>query len=198
MDLNKFKGFYPALDRALDIIPHDRIKSFIFTRREDFYSVGLIMHYGQRGDRDNFEKLVGKKLDDVFYSTEAGWASVLCVDLESIGTGQLRLYKDQPNNKAGIKPGDNWIENVGYYIDENDNIVGSKTYTIDWENLCYIIDYYDANGAQVKTEHEVRGTIEDWNGPQEIVDIVTQNNIHNITTKKVNKDQAYFIVTVRL
>lgn len=196
MDLNKFRGFYPDLDKALDILPHNRIGKLIFTRRDDKYSVGLIMKYGHEGDRENFEKLIGKNLTDDFYKTPNGYVGVLCVDLESLGTGQVRLYKDQPHNKSGLKPGQNFIENVGYYIDENGNTVGKKTYMVDWLNRCYQIDYYDKDGTHVKMEREIQGTIEDWNGPQEIVDIVTQNKLYYALTKKEKKDQAYFIVTV--
>ena len=59
MDFNKFKGFYPTLDRALSIVPNHMIHSLVFSRREDEFSVGLIMH--QRGEeyQAKFEELIG-------------------------------------------------------------------------------------------------------------------------------------------
>jgi len=99
MDMKKFKGFYPSLDRALDIVPNNMIHSLVFTRRENSFTAALIMHY--RGDeyREKFEELINYDLGADWYKAAYRInVAFMCVDLESIDTESLRVYENQPQN----------------------------------------------------------------------------------------------------
>lgn len=195
MDLSRFKGFYPALDRALDIVPHNRIESLVFTRRDDVYTCALIMRNQFLTDRETFEELIGIKLPDDFYITPTGFIAYMCADLESIGTEKLRLYKNQPQNiPANLE--EDWLENVAYYMNaRTGETLGTKLYYRSNQNQCYYIDYFDKEGNLVaEKQREMQGEYEDWNGPQEIVDIAIEENMMYVFAKKESKDQGYFIV----
>lgn len=195
MDLNRFKGFYPALDRALDIVPHNRIESLVFTRRDEVYTCALIMKHQFSADREVFEKLIGIKLVDEFYSTPTGFIAYMCADLESIGTGKLRLYKNQPQNVPENLE-DDWLENVAYYVDTHSGeTIGKKLYHRSAKDKCYYIDYFNKDGNLVaEKQREMQGDYEDWNGPREIVDIAIEENMIHVFAKKESKDQGYFVV----
>jgi hypothetical protein len=201
MNMQKFKGFYPSLDRALDIVPNDMIHSLVFTRRQDEFSVGLIMH--QRGEeyQAKFEELIGYVLGPEWYSAAYKIdVAFVCADLSSIGTDSLRIYKNQPQNiPSGSKIGDDvedWHENLGYYINTTTNeILGTKHYIRSHRDTCYKIDYYDHSGNKVaEDQREVMGVYEDWNGPREIYNIAIDAGVSTGFAKKVSKDQGYFIV----
>jgi len=195
-DLNEFRGFYPMLDKVLDQYPHDRIWRLIFSRRQSDFSVGLVVRYENNDtDRVHFETLIGFKLPDDFYLTPEGNIAAICVDLESLNTDKVRLYKDQPHGRSLVGPGEPWIENIGYYLDREGNVYGTKTYTRDEKVGEYRIHYYDKDNNLLKVEKEVLGKISDWNGPSEIVDVVKKQNLYYAMMKKVSIDQGYFIVT---
>ena len=191
-----FKGFFPDLDRALDIVPADRVKLIGFNRRENEHSVSFVMMHGLPSDRVFFENLIGFNLPDDFYETPTGQVGVLCVDLSSIGTNMIRIYHNCPqNNPKNIE--DEWVENIGYYLDENKKVIGKKKYIRSWKDRCYYIDYYDENDNLVRSrEVENEGIAEDWNGNFEILNICKENNIPYIFSKKNGKDQGYLIVNV--
>ena len=95
INFNIFEGYYSSLDKALEQIPHSKIRSIIFPRRKDIHSVCLVLTRHSEEDEKIFEKLIGVELDEEFYETPHGSVGSLFVDLESIGTSQLRIYKDQ-------------------------------------------------------------------------------------------------------
>jgi hypothetical protein len=202
MDFNKFKGFYPTLDRALSIVPNHMIHSLVFSRREDEFSVGLIMH--QRGEeyQAKFEELIGYVLGPEWY--EAAYrinVAFVCADLSSIGTDSLRIYKNQPQNipqglDSSSTDDEDWHENLGYYINPNTGeILGTKHYIRSQRDSCYKIDYYDKdNNLILKGQKEIMGEYEDWNGPREIYNIAINAGVRSGFAKKVSKDQGYFIV----
>lgn len=197
--MKRFKGFYPALDRALDIVSNDKIFGIVFTRRNDNFTTALIHHHRFEDDRESFEALCNYDFGEDFYKTETGRVAYLCVDLESIGTDFLRLYKNQPQNvPQGVDPEDydDWVENIGLYIDTNtDKILGTKEYIRSQKDFCYKINYFDANMQMTAVDQrEVLGEYEDWNGPTELVDIAKEEGVHYAFAKKVNKDSGYFIV----
>lgn len=187
VNFNIFNGYYSSLDSALKIIPHEKIRSIIFSRRQDTHSVCLQLHRQSEEDEKTFEKLIGVELDEEFYETPHGWVGSLYVDLESIGTSQLRIYKDQRFAKTEFSL-------IGYYLDDK-NITGYKTYSIYSSDNPVIIKYYDTNNNLVDTQTESSGSFEDWNGSQELFDAVEENNLEYVFSKKDTKDQGYFIVS---
>lgn len=196
-NIDRLKGFYPELDKVLEWFPYDRIKSLVFTRRDDKHSVGFISHFAKgTEDETNFEKICQYNFPTEWYETENGWVSYVCVDLESVGTTHLRVYKNQPDRNP--RDGSDWWENIAYYIDtKKRKVVGTKHYLRSETDKCYYIDYYDQNDNLVKSrQKEVKGTKEDWNGPGELYDIVLEESFGFMFAKKENKDQAYFAVHI--
>ena len=201
MDMKKFKGFYPSLDRALDIVPNHMIHSLVFTRREKSFTAALIMHYRGNEYREKFEELINYDLGADWYKAAYRInVAFMCVDLESINTESLRVYKNQPQNiPKGIEAADDvedWHENLGYYINTKTNeVLGTKHYIRSSRDRCYKIDYYDKSGNKIKEDQrEVIGEYVDWNGPKEIYNIAIEAGVSTGFAKKVNKDQGYFIV----
>lgn len=192
-----FRGLYPELDRALDIVPFDSIMALVFVRRtdesgKDELGIAFAMYHTTPSDREAFEKLIDLRLTDEFYRTPTGHVGILCADIMGLESDLVRIYKNQPHNKVH---GDRFVENIGYYLDSNGNTVGKKIYTRDSNDMCYYIDYYDKDGNLVrKGEKEVLASYEDWKGPDEIYDIVVKNDLIHHFTKKMGKNQAYIIV----
>lgn len=195
MRLERFKGFYEALDRALDLVPHDRIESLVFTRRDDLHTCALIMKHQFSSDREIFEKLIKLELEDEFYTTPTGFIAYMCADLESIDTDRLRLYKNQPQNVPNNLE-DDWMEATASYVDtQTGETLGTKTYLRSVKDKCYYIDYYDKdNNLVAEKQKEFEGTYEDWNGPKEIVDIAIEEDMPYVFARKESKDQGYLII----
>lgn len=190
MNLDIFKGYYSSLDEVLETVPHEMIRGFIFTRRDDLHTVCLILRRHYPEDMKIFEDLIGVELGDDFYETPVGWVGTLYVDLESIGSEKLRIYKSQPHEQ--------YISLIGYYLDQENKITQTKVYNeieVDGEQK-YSIDYYDASGELINNEIESEGTFEDWNGSRELFDVVKSSGLRYVFSKKENKDQAYFGVNL--
>lgn len=197
-NIDRLRGFYPKLDEVLDWFPHDRIKSLVFTRREDVHSVSFISHFAKgTQDEENFERICQFNFPTSWYETPNGWVSYVAADLESVGTGKLRVYKNQPDRNPH-DPSVEWTENVAYYIDsETGKILGTKHYHRNEIDLCYYIDYYDEDDNLISArQKEVLGTKEDWGGPEELYNIVNEENFGYQFGIKENKDQAYFVLYV--
>ena len=200
-NVHNLKGFYPKLDEVLEWFPHNRIKSLVFTRRGDKHTVSLITHFAKNTadkDEENFERMAEHNFPTEWYETDNGWISYCAVDLESVGTGKLRVYKNQPD-KNPHDPLIEWTENIAYYIDsESGKILGTKHYHRNEMELCYYIDYYDENDVLVASrQKEVLATKEDWNGPEELIQAVESEGFGYNFGKKESKDQAYFVVYIR-
>jgi len=192
INFNIFEGYYSSLDKALEQIPHSKIRSIIFTRRKDIHSVCLVLTRHSEEDEKIFEKLIGVELDEEFYETPHGSVGSLFVDLESIGTSQLRIYKDQRFDKSKFML-------KGYYLNKNKKIICKKTYALNPANdeNSLIIKYYDENGNLIDTQTESNGNFEDWNGSRELFEAVENNNLEYSFMKKDTKDQGYFIVRTK-
>lgn len=197
-NINKLKGFYPKLDEVLEWFPHNRIKSIVFTRRENVHTVALISHFAKGTDDEaNFEKMCKYNFPTEWYEVEdKGWVSYVCADLESVGTGYLRVYKNQPQNNP--RDGSEWLENIAYYINsKTDTVIGTKHYYRNEFDRAYYIDYFNENDELIlKRQKEVEGTKEFWGGPEELFKNVKQEKFAYMFGRKENKDQAYFAVHI--
>ena len=206
-DLNRLKGFSQKLDEVLDWYPHERIHSLGFTRRGDDHSVCFIARFSKgpangHDDEANFEKLCGIDFGPDWYqqttNDSENWISLVGVDLESIGTNKVRVYKNQPSSNPHDGGKTEWLEHVAYYIDSSTGeVTGTKEYWRGDNNMCYYINYYDQNGPVAMRQREVAATKEDWDGSEELLQIVEEENFRYVFTKKESKDQAYLIVSTR-
>lgn len=197
-NINRLKGFYPKLDEVLEWFPHNRIKSIVFTRRKNIHTVAFISHFAKgTDDETNFERICQYNFPTEWYEVgDDGWVSYVCADLESVGTGKLRVYKNQPQNNP--RDGSEWLENIAYYINSKTGaVIGTKHYHRNAQDRCYYIDYYDENDALVLgRQKEVEGTKEFWAGSEELFKIVKEEKFSYVFGRKENKDQAYFAVHI--
>lgn len=106
------------------------------------------------------------------------------VDLESIGTDKIRVYRDDDNCSL-----------VGHYIDCYGNILETKHYVLDREVHELTIYRYDSNKNLISSDEKEIVTAEDsWKGSPLAILLAKQYNLHTIYLKKVNKDQCYIRV----
>lgn len=192
MSLDFLRGFYPELDKALDIIPHDNIWVIFFARREDKYSVAVGIYNRSENDRRLMDEVAGMKIPRRLYETKDGWAGKIGIELTGIGSNNLRMYV----SRAGKVDQGELLQGVGYYLNNNCEIVGKKNYLANIDNTRYDIEYYDSEDALNDTEREVPALYDDWNGPKELFETVKFHNVKYIFTKKESKDQAYFVLNL--
>lgn len=190
MNFDLLRGFYPALDNALDKIPHNKIWVIFFSRREDKYSVTVAIRNHSEEDRKLIDDLAGMEVPKDLYLTETGQCGKIGIEVTGIGSGNLRLYVSHNHNLNR----NNFLQGCGYYLDNDGKVIGRKDYQANLQEVCYDVEYFDTNDNLVDTDKEIPGVYSDWNGPQELVKIAEQNGIEHIFTRKQNKDQAYFIM----
>jgi hypothetical protein len=191
MNYNLLRGFYPALDAVLDKIPHEKIWVIFFARREDKYSVTVAIHNHSEEDRKLIDDLAGIKIPRDIYLTTAGQCGKIGIEVTGINTDNLRLYVNQKHDHLAEN---NFLQGFGYYLNKSGDIIGKKEYRANVKEICYDVDYYDAENNLVDKDREVPGNYSDWNGPKELVTIAQNNNVQHIFTRKESKDQAYFIM----
>lgn len=191
MNYNLLRGFYPALDAALDKIPHEKIWVIFFARREDKYSVTVAIHNHSEEDRKLIDDLAGITIPRDIYLTTAGQCGKIGIEVTGIHTDNLRLYVNQKHDHLTQN---NFLQGYGYYLNKSGAIIGKKEYRANVAEVCYDVDYYDAENNLVDKDKEIPGNYSDWAGPEELVTIAKNNNVQHIFTKKVSKDQAYFIM----
>ena len=189
MNFDLLRGFYPMLDVALDKIPHKKIWTIFFSRREEEHSVTIAIHNQSEEDRLLIDELVGFKVPRHLYQTEHGWVGKIGVDVCGIGTDKLRLYVNRNKYTDG-----NFLEGIGYYLSKDGKVIGKKDYVNNVEEVCYDVTYYDENNKVVDADKEIITTQKDWNGSEKLVEIAKKQEVECVFTKKKNKDQAYFIM----
>jgi len=191
MNYNLLRGFYPALDAALDKIPHEKIWVIFFARREDKYSVTVAIHNHSEEDRKLIDDLAGITIPRDIYLTTAGQCGKIGIEVTGIHTDNLRLYVNQKHDHLTQN---NFLQGYGYYLNKSGTIIGKKEYRANVIEVCYDVDYYDTENNLIDKDKEIPGNYSDWNGPEELVTIAKNNNVQHIFTRKVSKDQAYFIM----
>jgi len=190
----KLKGFYPELDRAIDIVPEDRAWRFLFTRRGEKMHVTCAIHVNSDDDIALFEKLCGFSLSKDIYETMNGRTPHIGVDLTALQDKSCRIYVHDINT-TGSKE----IEACGFYVNpQNGEVLGSKIYWRNHEAECFEVEYYDTEFNLIDENKEVFNTDQEfWNGPSEIVDLARSINARYTFSRKENKDQAYLIMGIK-
>ena len=191
MNFNLLRGFYPALDAALDKIPHEKIWLIFFARREDKYSVTVAIYNQSEEDRLLIDDLAGIKIPRDLYLTTAGQCGKIGIEVTGVNTDNLRLYVNKTPDYDAVN---NFLQGYGYYLDKNGLVTGKKEYIADIVKVCYDVAYYDAANHLVDSDKEIKANYSDWGGPKELLDIAEKNNVSYVFTKKENKNQAYFIM----
>lgn len=190
----KLKGFYPELDRAIDLVPEDRCWRLLFTRRGDKMHVTFAIYVSSDDDVTLFEELCGFSLPEGIYSTPNGRICHIGVDLTALNENSCRVYTHDINTNGSKE-----IEGCGYYINTNTGeVLGSKIYWRNHEAECFEVDYYDTEFNLIDENKEVFNTDQDfWGGPNEIVDLAKSIDATYTFSRKENKDQAYLLMGIK-
>jgi hypothetical protein len=196
IDVNIFKGYYPNLDKALDMFSLEDIWGIQFSRREKVHSVTIVVKNNSEEIREYIDELAGFKVSRELYETngEGTRCGLIAIDLGGCGTDLLRLYVSTFHNNS-TKDKERWLYGIGYYLDKEGNVTGKKHYTADVPNKTMEVDYFDEEGNKISDDAEL--LTDDWTvwgGPKEIYDAVNKYKIMHQLGYKVKKDQAYFLV----
>ena len=196
MDSQIFRGYYACLDRALDIVPLDKVYLFNFTRRKDVHSVSIALRNNSEEDRELIDQLAGFKVSRHLYEYDGGRVGVIGLDLVDHETDYVRVYASQHHN---WQPGSTeWLYAAGYYLDKSGKVLGKKEYRANTNTGILNIDYFDESDSLINNDKEILCDPEDykvWNGPRGLFDAIKQHNLRYSLNKKTEKDQAYFLVS---
>jgi hypothetical protein len=177
MDFLELKKYSQELNKLDDSVV-SKLCSLAFSKREDVLSVAV----GTR-DKNVFEQVCNKiTLPRNFLEGDyIRWG----VDLESIQTDKIRIYR--------VPPKSNTTRVEGFYIDKNGKILEKKLYKKTSEGLS--IDRYDSNGKLISFgEAEVECTEKDWTGPKELVEEMKTLGYKFSFMKKIAKKHTYLVV----
>ncbi len=189
----KLKGFYPELDRAIDMVPEDKCWRLLFTRREAKMNVVFAMYIASDEDIALFESLCGFSMPSSVYETANGRIPHIGVDLTALEEDSCRVYTDEFN--AGM---DERFQAVGYYVNPNTGeILGQKMYWRNLEEQCFDVEYFDTQFNKIDENKEIVCDQSFWGGPSKIVDLAKSINAKCNFTRKANKDQAYLLIGVK-
>jgi hypothetical protein len=136
-------------------------------------------------DPETFKKIYKKVPNDFFEGDFKMWG----IDLESIGTDTIRIYR--------VPPKPNKVRIHGFYIDPNGDILQTKIYT-KLDVGTYQIKRYDSNGALIGTEEgEKICSEQEWKGPKDLIEKVRAGGYEFTFSKKESKPQTYLIIHPR-
>lgn len=167
----------------------DKTTELVFSFRDGVESVCWITN-----DKDIFKSVAGEVPDVVYNADTDRYA----VDLDSIGTSQVRMYVGSNNTEDGIS-------GYGYYMSSTGNIVEKKVYKVADAYDPILIDRYDVNGVLIsENEKELIADKGEWFGNKSLVDDINEICLkalrdHDKTfgisyTKKEEKNQSYIRV----
>lgn len=180
---NFFGHLHPST-KGLSSDVLDKTTELVFSFRDGVESVCWITN-----DKDVFKSVAGEVPDIVYNADTDRYA----VDLDSIGTSQVRMYVGSDN---GI---------IGYYISSSGEINQKKIYSSGNGYDPILIDRYDSEGTLISTgEKEVIADKGEWFGNKSLVDDINEiclkalydhDKTFGVTyTKKEEKNQSYIRV----
>jgi hypothetical protein len=177
MDFLELKKY----SRKLQSMDDDAIKKFCsltFSNREGILSVSVASR-DKKVLMNAFKEVIFPK--DFFNEDYVMWG----IDLESIGTDSIRIYRTNPkSNKVRIE---------GFYIDRSGKILEKKIYARSSDGL--VINRYDSKGILISSgEAEVNCRETDWSGSKELVNDVKKGGYKINFLKKTLKNQTYLVV----
>jgi hypothetical protein len=177
MDFLELKKYSYELNKLDDSVI-SKLCSIVFAKRSDDLSACAITR-----DKELFKQLCSKiTLPRNFLEGDhIKWG----VDLESIETNKIRIYRVPPRSNA--------VRLEGLYIDRDGKILEKKLYKKSLEGLS--IDRYDGTGKLINAgEIEVECTEKDWSGPKELVKDAKDSGYEINFMKKISKEQTYLVM----
>jgi hypothetical protein len=194
MNSNIFKGYYKSLDKALDMIPLEKVHAFIFCRRQEIHTVAVIIYNHSDEERKYIDELAGFEIPKHLYSAGEGKrVGIIGLDLPEENNDFVRLYVS--DKKAWRETDDDFLYGIGYYLNKNGEVLGKKDYYANLKTGLLNVDYYDAEGNSVDhVKEKVLDNYDVWNGPIGLFDAVKSGGFKYSIGYKDKKDQGYFLV----
>tara|TARA_R100001510_G_C7643190_1_gene200712 strand:+ start:1095 stop:1745 length:651 start_codon:yes stop_codon:yes gene_type:complete len=176
---NDFRFLTPALDNLSPDI-RDQLVEVIYSWRDGVESVCVVTE-----SLDCLKTMLNGNVPSEISKAKMTPPRYF-VDLESIGTDNLRLYIDDSQRMD--------ISIVGFKFDSNGNLTERKDYWRDKEGV--LIDRYDASNNLISSkEPEIMVTKDDFLGSSEIADkveqIANERRYDLVWMNKVNTKQSY-------
>jgi len=189
LSVGNFFGHLHTSTKELSSDVLDKTTELVFSFRDGVESICWVTN-----DKDVFKSVAGEVPDIVYNANTERYA----VDLDSIGTSQVRMYVFNNDIEDGIS-------GYGYYMSSTGNIVEKKVYKVTDADEPILIDRYDVNGVLIsENEKELIADKGEWFGDKSLVDDINEirlkafhdhEKIFGVAyTKKEEKNQSYIRV----
>jgi hypothetical protein len=175
-----FSACHPTLnDLSIDVLKD--IKQIILSHRDGVSSVCVVVN-----SLNALERIIQNVPTEIQHASTRRYG----VDLSSISTSKLRLYIDSNIKGESI---------IGFYFDENNNVIEKKHYKKDPKNIKTIfVDRYNAEGIIISSdEPEYQSDRSCWRGSTEWADLADASPYEVRYMYKGNKPQSYIYIQGR-
>ena len=172
--VNKFGQHSSALNQ-MSFLVFSSVQELVFSYRDEELSVCVVFN-----SIDALTDIIGSVPSEISSASTNRYG----VDLESVGTSNLRLYVDGQSDSEMLR---------SYSYNSSGSLTQSKIYKRSDGQYPILIDRYSASGILISAdEPEYSGDSSLWTGPTEIIDTASGHDV--IYLAKVNADQCYMRV----
>ena len=172
--VNKFGQHSSALNQ-MSFLVFPSVQELVFSCRDDELSVCVVFN-----SIDALTDIIGSVPSEISSASTIRYG----VDLESVGTSNLRLYVDGQSDSEMLR---------SFSYNSSGGLTQSKIYKRSDGEYPILIDRYNAFGDLISAdEPEYSGDSSLWTGPAEIIDTASGHDV--IYLAKVNADQCYMRV----
>lgn len=172
--VNKFGQHSSALNQ-MSFLVFSSVQELVFSYRDGQLSVCVVFN-----SIEALTDIIGSVPSEISSASTNRYG----VDLESIGSSNLRLYVDGQSDREMLR---------SYSYNSSGGLTQSKIYKRSDGEYPILIDRYNASGDLISAdEPEFSGDSSLWTGPTEIIDTASGHDV--IYLAKVNTDQCYMRV----
>ena len=169
--VNKFGQHSSALNQ-MSFLVFSSVQELVFSYRDEELSVCVVFN-----SIDALTDIIGSVPSEISSASTNRYG----VDLESVGTSNLRLYVDGQSDSEMLR---------SYSYNSSGGLTQSKIYKRSDGQYPILIARYRASGTLISAdEPEYRGDSSLWTGPAEIIDTASGHDV--ISLAQVNADQCY-------
>jgi hypothetical protein len=172
--VSKFGQHSSALNQ-MSFLVFPSVQELVFSCRDGQLSVCVVFN-----SIEALTDIIGSVPNEILSASTNRYG----VDLESIGSSNLRLYVDGQSDSEMLR---------SYSYNSSGGLTQSKIYKRSDGEYPILIDRYNASGDLISAdEPEYSGDSSLWTGPAEIIDTASGHDV--IYLAKVNADQCYMRV----
>ena len=172
--VNKFGQHSSALNQ-MSFLVFSSVQELVFSYRDEELSVCVVFN-----SIEALTDIIGSVPSEISSASTNRYG----VDLESVGTSNLRLYIDGQSDSEMLR---------SYSYNSSGSLTQSKIYKRSDGQYPILIDRYSASGDLISAdEPEYSGDSSLWTGPTEIIDTASGHDV--VYLAEVNADQCYMRV----